>query len=103
MRLGLLVVVSIFIVGIACSPALAQSCTVTNASGSYGNIDVLSGAANDSTSTFTVTCSGTKNKTVRLCIELAAGSPIDGTKRALSNGAKFLDHEFYSDTSRTQV
>jgi hypothetical protein len=37
------------------SPALAQSCTVTNASGSYGSINVLSGAAVDTTSTFTVT------------------------------------------------
>ena len=85
------------------SPALAQSCSVTNASGSYGSINVLSGAAVDTTSTFTVTCSGKKNNTVRLCIEMSAGSPTDAGKRALSNGAKFLDHEFYSDASRTQV
>jgi spore coat protein U-like protein len=92
-----------FLAAMTCSPAFAQSCTVTAASGAYGNVDVLSGAADDSTATFTVTCTGTKNKTVRLCIELPAGSPTDGTKRALSNGTKFLDHEFYSDASRTQV
>jgi spore coat protein U-like protein len=28
---------------------------------------------------------------------------LDGTKRALNSGAKFLDHEFYSDASRSQV
>jgi spore coat protein U-like protein len=83
------------------SPAHAQSCTVTNASGSYGNVNVLAGTATDSTSTFTVSCTGNTNATVRLCIELSAGSPIDGSKRALSNGTKFLDHEFYSDASRT--
>jgi spore coat protein U-like protein len=85
------------------SRAQAQSCAVTNASGSYGNIDALSGAAADSTSTFTVTCSGSKNKIVRLCIEMAAGSPTDGSKRALSNGTKYLDQEFYADPSRTQL
>ena len=92
-----------FLAAMTCSPAVAQSCTVTAASGAYGSVDVLSGAADDSTSTFTVTCTGNKNKTVRLCIELPAGSPTDGTKRALSSGPKFLDHEFYSDASRTQV
>src|SRR5207253_9616364 len=87
----------------ACSAAVAQSCTVTNASGSYGNVDVLSGAADNSMSTFTVTCTGNKNNTVRLCLEMSAGSPTDAGKRALSNGAKFVDHEFYSDASRTQL
>ena len=33
---------------------------------------------------------------------MSAGSPTDAGKRALSSGAKFLDHEFYSDASRTQ-
>jgi spore coat protein U-like protein len=94
---------AICIAAIVPSDAQAQSCTVTNASGSYGNVDVLSGAAADSTSTFTVTCSGKKNNTVRLCIEMAAGSSTDAGKRALSNGTKFLDHEFYADASRTQL
>jgi spore coat protein U-like protein len=46
---------------------------------------------------------GNKNKTVRLCIEMGAGSPTDAGRRALSNGTRFLDHEFYSDPSRTQL
>jgi spore coat protein U-like protein len=64
---------------------------------------VLSGAASDTTATFTVTCTGKKNKTVRLCFEIAAGTPTDAGKRALSNGSKYLDHEFYSDAGRTQI
>jgi spore coat protein U-like protein len=88
---------------LASSPAEAQNCTVTNASGSYGNVNVLSGASADTTSSFTVSCTGNTNATVRLCIEMSAGSPTDGSKRALSNGTKFLDHEFYSDASRTQL
>jgi len=98
-----LLVAAICFLTVISSRAHAQSCTVTNASGSYGSINVLSGAAIDITSTFTVNCSGNKNKTVRLCIEMAAGSPTDGGKRALSNGTKYLDHEFYSDASRTQL
>jgi len=94
---------AILTASLASAPAKAQGCTVTNASGSYGNVDALSGAASDSTSTFTVTCQGSKNKTVRLCIEMGAGSPTDAGKRALSNGTKYLDHEFYSDPSRTQL
>jgi spore coat protein U-like protein len=88
---------------LGCAPAQAQTCTVGAASGAYGNINVLSGAADDTTSTVTVSCSGTKNTTVRLCIELSAGSSTDAGKRALSNGTRFLDHEFYSDAGRTQV
>jgi spore coat protein U-like protein len=85
------------------SDAWAQSCTLSNASGSYGNVNILSGANTDTTSTFTVTCSGNSGKTIRLCIEMSAGSPLDGSKRALSNGSQYLDHEFYSDPSRTQL
>ena len=95
------VVFALAVVG--CVGAHAQTCTTANASGSYGNTNVLSGAANNSTSSFTITCTGSKNTTVRLCIEMSAGSPTDAGKRALSNGTNFLDHEFYSDSSRTQV
>ncbi len=98
-----LVLTVVCVVGLICSHAHAQSCTVTNASGSYGNVSVLSGSVVDITSTFTVTCSGKKNNAVRLCLEMAAGSPTDAGKRALSNGTKYLDHEFYSDASRTQL
>ena len=95
---------AILIADLASAPAQAQSCTVTDGSGSYGDVDVLSGAVSDSIATFTVSCTGNKNAIVRLCIEMGAGaSPTDGGKRALSNGTKFLDHEFYSDPSRTQL
>jgi spore coat protein U-like protein len=98
-----LLIGAVIALALAVSRAQAQSCSVTAASGSYGNVNVLSGATDDSTSTFTVSCSGPKNSTVRLCIEMSAGSPTDSGKRALSNGTKYLDHEFYTNASRTQV
>jgi len=104
LRAHTLVVCPLLFAALAMVPAArAETCTVTNASGSYGNVDVLSGAPSDSSTTFTVTCQGSKNKTIRLCIEMGAGSPTDAGRRALSNGAKYLDHEFYADPARTQV
>lgn len=85
--------------------AVAQSCSVSPASGSFGTIDVLPGTSIDSISTFSVNCAGTANRTVRLCLELGRGSSAGGPsgERALTTGANFLDFEFYSDTARTQL
>jgi len=85
--------------------AEAQTCTIGSGSGSYGTVNVLAGTAIDTTSTFTVSCTGTANQTVRLCIEMGAGSSPPGPsgERALTTGANFLDHEFYSDAARTQL
>src|SRR5262249_58043635 len=83
--------------------AHAQSCSITPASGSFGTINVLSGAAIDSSSTFSVSCTGNRNQTIRLCIEFGGGSPTDNGQRALSNGSLFLDFELYSDSGYSQV
>jgi len=85
--------------------ASAQSCTITPASGSFASIDVLPGTAIDSTTTLTVSCTGTANNTVRLCIEMGRGASAAGPsgERALTVGADYLDFEFYSDSARTQL
>lgn len=83
--------------------ANAQSCTITPASGSFATIDVLPGTAIDSTTTLTVSCTGTANNTVRLCIEMGRGASAAGPsgERALTVGSDYLDFEFYSDSART--
>jgi spore coat protein U-like protein len=87
--------------------AEAQSCNLNSVvAGSYGTIsDLLTGTDVDSTSTFRVTCTGSNGSVVRLCLELARGSTPSGGagERALISGSNFLDHEFYSDASRTTV
>jgi len=87
--------------------AEAQSCNLNSiVPGSYGTIsNLLTGTNVDSTSTFRVTCTGSNGSVVRLCIELARGSTPSGGagERALISGSNFLDHEFYSDASRTTV
>jgi spore coat protein U-like protein len=85
------------------SGAAAQSCSVTAASGSFGSLDVLPGTAVNSSSTFSASCTGTANRTVRLCIELGRGASAAGPsgERALTTGTNYLDFEFYSDAART--
>src|SRR5689334_17685423 len=85
--------------------ARAQSCTITPVTGSFGSIDVLPGTAIDSTATITVSCTGTANNTVRLCIEMGRGASAAGpsNERALTVSTEYLDFEFYSDSAHTQL
>src|ERR1044072_2558162 len=83
--------------------ARAQSCTITPVSGSFGSVDVLPGTSIDSTATLSGRCTGNANSTVRLCIEMGRGASAAGPsgERALTNGANYLDFEFYSDSGRS--
>ena len=68
----------------------------------FGNVDVLAGAAVDTTATITVTCSGGAGTGDRLCLSIGAGSANDATSRQLvgPSSAK-LRYDLYSDPSRT--
>lgn len=89
----------------ACSVqgAWSQSCSITAANGSYGVVDILSGAIADTTATFTINCTGTANQTVRLCVELSPGQTNGAGNRRLASGSERLVHELYSDASRTTI
>ena len=90
--------------GFVAPQAAAQSCSNSNFTGLYGSFDVLSGAAVDSTATFTVNCSGSAFSTVRVCIEIGPGSNVDGSgNRVLASGANTLRHELYSNAGRTSI
>jgi spore coat protein U-like protein len=70
----------------------------------FGSLDVLPGAAVDSTSTITVVCSGGSFQGQRICISLDAGSANDGTSRQLIGpaGAKSR-FDLYKNSARTQL
>jgi len=92
------------LLGGLCFPGLAfaQTCSITAFNGSYGAVDVLSGGADDSSNTFTISCTGTANQTVRLCIEMGPGNNPDASgNRVLTSGANTLRHEFYTSSART--
>ena len=84
--------------------AQAQTCTVSMPTMAFGNVNVLAGAAVDTTATLTVTCSGGTGSGQRICISIGAGSANDATSRQMtgpsSNKARF---DLYSDSGRTTL
>jgi spore coat protein U-like protein len=92
---------------ISIRPAKATlSCTITAISGGYGPVNILSGAVDDSTAAFSVSCTGgSSNAVIRLCVEIGLGSTAAGPsgERVLRSSSDFLDHEFYTSSARTVI
>ena len=88
------------------SATAAVSCSISAITASYGSVDILSGAIDDTTGTFTVTCSGgSASQSIRLCLEMGAGATALGpsNERVLRSASDYIDQEFYFDAARTQV
>ena len=94
-----------FLVMAACfsSAAQAQSCSATVPAGNYGNVDILSGGTNDTTGSFVISCTGTANRVIRLCVDMSYGDTVNqaGAVRALTDGTNYLLHDIYSDAARS--
>ncbi len=91
---------------LAAGPAMAQSCTFTNTGLNWANIDLLPGTAIDLTGTLTATCTGTGNRTIRVCPNFNAGTGgVNGTgsERYMLNGANQLRYNLYQDNARSVV
>lgn len=89
--------------GLCVPSAQAQSCSITSANGSYGTIDILSGAAVDTATTFTISCTGSVGQTVRACVELSPGQTNSSGQRRLASGSYRLVHELYADAAHSIV
>ncbi|WP_044540890.1 spore coat U domain-containing protein [Bradyrhizobium sp. LTSP885] len=87
--------------------ANAQSCSVSAAAGNYGSVNILSGGTTDTTSSFTVNCTGCLSPlgcTYNVCVQFDQGSPNSNSSiRYMGSGASTIQHELYSDAARTQV
>ena len=86
--------------------AFAVACSVTGFTGSYGTVSLLSGSPVDTTSTFSVTCSGgTSGQALRFCMNIGPGSTATGPsgERVLRSSSDYVDHELYADAAHTQV
>ena len=85
----------------------AQSCSVSAASGNYGSVDILSGSSVDTTSSFSVNCSGCLSALgcpYNVCVQFDQGSPNSNSAiRYMGSGPNTIQHELYSDAARTQV
>jgi spore coat protein U-like protein len=87
------------------APVQAQSCSATITPIAYGSADVLLNQPVDTTATLEISCTGTANSTVRVCANLGREWPTPGalSRRMISFGGNFLNHQLYSDAARTQV
>jgi len=89
----------------ASSPVHAQSCSFTISNLNFGSIDLTANSTFTSTATYSASCTGTANTTVRTCpnIDVGSGGSTSGSPRFLLNGATRLNFNLYQDSSYTSV
>jgi spore coat protein U-like protein len=92
-------------VAVAAAPALAQTCSFTISNLDFGTINVTANVAFTSTATYSASCTGTANTTVRTCpnIDVGSGGSTSGSPRFLLSGATKLNFNLYQDGSYTSV
>jgi spore coat protein U-like protein len=90
---------------VAASPALAQSCNFSISNLDFGTINVTANTPFTSTATYSASCTGTANRTVRTCpnIDAGSGGTTSGSPRFLLNGGTQLNFNLYQDGSYTSV
>jgi spore coat protein U-like protein len=90
---------------IAADPASAQSCSFTISGLDFGSINLAANAAFTSTATYSASCTGTANTTVRTCpnIDVGSGGSTSGNPRFLLNGATQLNFNLYQDSAHSSV
>lgn len=89
-----------FLTFVMAGQAFAQSCTASMSNLAFGSFNPLTGAQS-TTATLSVSCSGKKNKTVRLCVS-ASGVDPDGGCRLMKSGGNQLAFGMYSDAAHSQ-
>jgi spore coat protein U-like protein len=89
----------------AANPALAQSCSFTISSLNFGSINLAANTPFTSSATYSASCTGTANTTVRTCpnIDVGSGGSTSGNPRFLLNGATQLNFNLYQDGAYSSV
>ena len=88
----------------AVSAASTATCTITGGTLAFGSINVLAGAAVNSTATLGISCKlGGGGKLAYVCLNLDGGTITSTTNRPLVNGANKLLIELYSDPNRSII
>lgn len=86
--------------------AWAQSCSFDFTDINFGTVNPPLGTAFDSTGTFTATCTGTRNRVVRVCPNIGSGTGNNNaaaSERYMLNGATQMKYNFYQDAARATV
>jgi spore coat protein U-like protein len=102
-----IVLTLVFLAIALCAPTGAYAaCSASVANISFGNVDVLAGAAVDVTGSMSLSCSaltGTNPGSRRFCISIGAGLISSGSQRQLAKIGDRLDFDLYKDSARTQL
>jgi spore coat protein U-like protein len=89
---------------LAPSGALAQSCNFSISPVVFVNVDTLSGANTDITTSVTISCTGVSLTTIRICPSIGAGGGgAISTARQMISGSSILNYQLYQDAGRTVV
>ena len=90
---------------IAADPASAQSCNFTISNLDFGSINLAANTPFVITATYSASCTGTANTTVRTCpnIDVGSGGSTSGSPRFLLNGASQLNFNLYQDGAHSSV
>ena len=86
--------------------ASAQSCTFGLTAPVFGSVNLLTGAANDTFGSMTVSCTGTANASVQVCPNFGAGTggaSGDGSVRFLKSGGNQIGFNYFQDAARSVV
>ena len=90
---------------VAAHPASAQSCNFTISTLDFGSINLAANTPFTSTATYSASCTGTANTTVRTCpnVDVGSGGSTSGNPRFLVNGASQLSFNLYQDGAHSSV
>lgn len=80
--------------------AQAASCTISVTSVAFGNYNVFTATADDSTGTITYRCNSTA---ANISISLSDGSSSTYSPRTLRKGSEILQYNLYRNAARTTV
>lgn len=85
--------------------AFAQSCSFSITTLNFGSINLAANTPFTSTATFSASCTGTANTTVRTCpnISVGSGGSTSGNPRFLVNGTTQLNFNLYQDGGYSSV
>ncbi len=88
------------------APAFSQSCTFSNTGLDFGNLTLTNASQPTTSGTFTASCTGTANQSIRICPNIGAGTggtTSNGSVRYLQQGPSLLAYTIYSGSNPNNV
>lgn len=86
--------------------AMAQVCTFGITDINFGNLSLSGGGFSSATGTFSASCTGLANRTIRICPNLGEGSGgihSSGNPRYLTQGSARVNYNLYQNTGVGQI